>query len=49
MVDIWTQSVLKPLHNWLFEFFHRLPNDSTHNQDLGFIRARDKAILYGHA
>lgn len=49
MVDIWTQSVLKPLHNWLFDLFKVLPNDSTHNQDVGFLRAKEKAIYYGHA
>jgi len=49
MVDVWTQSVLKPLHDWLFKLFHLLPNDSTHNQDVGFLRAREKAIIYGHS
>lgn len=49
MVDVWTQSVLKPLHNWLFDLFRLLPNDSTHNQDTGFLRAKDKANYYGHA
>lgn len=49
MVDIWTQSVLKPLHDWLFRLFHSLPNDSTHNQDVGFLRAKEKANQYGHA
>jgi hypothetical protein len=49
MVDVWTQSVLKPLHNWLFDLFKVLPNDSTHNQDVGFLRAKKKAIHYGHS
>lgn len=49
MVDIWTQSVLKPLHDWLFDLFRLLPNDSTHNQDAGFLRAKAKAVHYGHA
>jgi len=49
MVDIWTQSGLKPLHTWLFKLFRLLPNDSTHNQDIGFLRAKKKAIEYGHA
>lgn len=49
MVDIWSQTVLKPLHDWLFDIFRRFPNDSTHNQDAGFLRAKEKALYYGHA
>jgi len=49
MVDVWTQSVLRPLHDWLFDLFKRLPNDCTHNQDVGFLRAQDKAVEAGHA
>jgi len=49
MVDVWTQSLLKPLHDTLFHMFKSLPNDSTHNQDAGFLRAKDKAIKHGHA
>jgi hypothetical protein len=44
MVDIWTQSVLKPLHDRLFEIFKSIPNDSTHDQDAGFQRAALKAV-----
>jgi len=49
MVDIWTQSVLKPLHSWLFSLFEKLPNDGTHNQDAAFIRAQEKAVRYNQA
>jgi hypothetical protein len=49
MVDIWTQSVLKPLHTWLFDLFKSLPNDGTHNQDAAFIRAQEKAVRYNQA
>lgn len=49
MVDVWTQSVLRPLHDWLFNLFKQLPNDCTHNQDVGFLRAQDKAVKAGHA
>jgi hypothetical protein len=32
MVDIWTQSLLKPLHLMLTSFLSSLPNDGTKNQ-----------------
>lgn len=33
MVDVWTQSLLKPLHLALFEFLKSLPNDGTFDQN----------------
>lgn len=44
MVDVWTQSILRPLHDLLFRVFHSLPNDATHNQDKSFKRAQEKAV-----
>lgn len=32
MVDIWTQSILAPLHNMLTAFLASLPNDGTKDQ-----------------
>jgi hypothetical protein len=32
LVDIWTQSVLKPLHDMIFSFLKLVPNDATHDQ-----------------
>jgi hypothetical protein len=32
MVDIWTQSLLKPLHSMLTSFLGSLPNDGTKDQ-----------------
>lgn len=32
MVDVWTQSALKPLHEYLFSFLKSLPNDGTFDQ-----------------
>jgi hypothetical protein len=32
MVDVWTQSLLKPLHLALFDFLKSLPNDGTFDQ-----------------
>jgi len=46
MVDVWTQSILKPLHDTLFKLFRFIPNDSTHNQDNGFKRAQAKAVEF---
>jgi len=33
MVDVWTQSLLKPLHLALFDFLKSLPNDGTFDQN----------------
>jgi hypothetical protein len=43
MVDIWTQSVLKPLHVILFKLLKSLPNDGTHDQHAAVLRASAKA------
>jgi hypothetical protein len=32
MVDVWTQSILKPLHRMLTLFLASLPNDGTKDQ-----------------
>jgi len=47
MVDVWTQSLLKPLHNMLFAFLRSLPNDGTFDQRSSCIRASEKAIKSG--
>lgn len=36
MVDVFTQSMLKPLHDFLFDIFKKLPNDGTHDQSKAF-------------
>lgn len=33
MVDIWTQWILKPLHDWLLEMLRGLPTDATWDQE----------------
>jgi len=43
MVDIWTQSLLKPLHDFLFDFLKGLPNDGTFDQTASVKRAAEKA------
>jgi len=49
MVDVWTQSIFKPLHSLLFRILSSLPNDSTFNQGVAFKRAVSKAEKSGHS
>jgi hypothetical protein len=49
IVDSWTQSIFAPLHNDLFSFLRRLPNDGTFDQDLSFDRCLKKAKEYNMA
>jgi len=44
MVDMLTQSLLKPLHLKLFDIFKLLPNDGTHDQAAAFNRAIQKSL-----
>lgn len=43
IVDIWTQSLLRPLHDALFGLLQSLPNDGTFDQDASFKRCVKKA------
>lgn len=45
MVDVWTQSVLKPLHNFLFDFLKEIPNDATFDQEAAVKRCFAKASV----
>jgi hypothetical protein len=36
MVDVITQSLLKPLHDRIFGLLNQLPNDGTHDQEKAF-------------
>lgn len=49
IADIWTQSLFKPLHEALFTFLKRLPNDGTFDQDASFERCLKKAVSYNCA
>jgi len=49
MVDSFTQSIFKPLHDSLFRVLSTLPNDATFNQDAAFKRAVSKAEGSGHS
>jgi len=48
MVDGWTQSILKPLHDALFDLLAKIPNDATFDQDAAFKRAISKSKISGH-
>jgi hypothetical protein len=43
MIDPWTQSILKPLHNVIFNLLERLPNDAMRDQQAAVQRAMSKA------
>jgi hypothetical protein len=45
LVDLWTQSVLKPLHEGLFALLRQIPNDGTFNQDASVKRSGEKASI----
>lgn len=49
LVDIWTQIVLKPIHDMLFAFLKSLPNDGTFDQHASEMRAREKAAKAGYS
>jgi len=49
MVDIWTQSLLRPLHDALFDLLATLPNDGTFDQEKSFSRCVEKARQSGVA
>jgi hypothetical protein len=47
LVDSITQSLLSPLHDFLFEYLKNLPNDGTFDQDASVRRSMDKLNQYG--
>lgn len=47
MVDVWTQSALRPLHKFLFAFLKSLPNDGTHDQGASVKRCFTKSSKAG--
>jgi len=42
--DIWTQSLLAPLHDSLFALLKQIPNDGTFDQDISFERCLIKSM-----
>jgi hypothetical protein len=47
LVDIWTQSVLNPIHKFLFSILKSLPNDATFDQEGAVKRCFQKSKEYG--
>lgn len=47
MIDPWTQSILKPLHNVIFHLLENLPNDAMRDQQLAVQRCMEKAEAAG--
>jgi hypothetical protein len=47
LVDIWTQSFLKPVHEHLFSILRTLPNDGTFDQQASVKRCVDKVAKSG--
>lgn len=45
MVDVMTQSALRPLHDYLFSFLRSLPNDGTFDQHASVRRCMSKSIV----
>lgn len=43
LVDVWTQSVLNPLHSMLFTFLKSIPNDATFDQRGSVLRCIEKS------
>jgi len=52
LVDIWTQSICKPIHDSLFSFLKSLPNDSTFDQLAAvkrcFTKAEQSKLSFGY-
>lgn len=46
MVDVWTQSILKPMHDHLFSILKRIPNDGTFDQRAAVRRCFAKAAQF---
>uniref|UniRef100_A0AAU7YB72 RNA-dependent RNA polymerase n=1 Tax=Exserohilum turcicum mitovirus 6 TaxID=3229030 RepID=A0AAU7YB72_9VIRU len=49
MVDVWTQSLLKPLHDLIFSFLKKLPNDGTFDQKAAVKRAVAKCAKFNQS
>lgn len=45
MVDPWTQTILKPIHNMIFDLLERLPNDAMRDQQAAVQRCMAKAMI----
>jgi hypothetical protein len=52
LVDVWTQSVLKPLHEFLFDILRSLPNDATFDRISSekrcVVKVASSGVSYGY-
>jgi len=49
LLDTISQSLLRPLHDFLFGILRELPNDGTFDQDAAVLRSEEKLRRYGVA
>jgi len=49
LVDVWSQSALKPIHEFFFEILKGLPNDGTFDQTAAVTRGAEKGKMSGEA
>lgn len=49
IVDSITQSLLSPLHDFMFDLLKKIPNDGTFDQDLSVKRSQTKSAIAGKA
>jgi len=49
LMDSITQSVMSPLHNYLFDLLRLIPNDGTFDQEASIRRSQEKAVSSGCA
>lgn len=49
IVDSITQSLLSPLHDFMFDLLKKIPNDGTFDQDLSVKRSQSKSVISGKA
>lgn len=47
MVDVWSQTILKPIEKMLAAFLKELPNDGVYDQNASEMRARSKSLEKG--
>lgn len=49
LMDSITQSVMSPLHDYMFSILRKIPNDGTFDQEASIARSQDKAVKAGMA
>lgn len=49
LVDSITQTFMDPLHQVLFNFLRKVPNDGTFNQEASIDRSKEKSMISGKA